>query len=111
MTTIAPRDLRNHTAALLKQVADGVEVTVSVNGEPAALITRAGGRRRAGVLTSELPTLLDRHDPNLSLAGVVAWISEGRRTTWAPFGDPGAGRHQRLVLSRAWPAYWSGESS
>ena len=38
MTTIASRDLRNHTAEVLRQVADGTPVTITVNGKPVAQI-------------------------------------------------------------------------
>lgn len=76
-STIASRDLRNHTAAVLKQVAEGVEVTVTVHGEPAALITRPRHRRRAGLPKAELLAFLDRQEPDPELAGDMAWISEG----------------------------------
>lgn len=77
MATIASRDLRNHTAAVLKQVADGVEVTVTVHGEPAALITRPRHQRRHGLPKSELLALLDRQETDPALATDMAWISEG----------------------------------
>lgn len=38
MTTVASRDLRNHTAAVLRQVANGTPVTITVNGTPVAEI-------------------------------------------------------------------------
>lgn len=77
MATIASRDLRNHTAAVLKQVADGVEVTVTVHGEPAALIVRPRHRRRTGLPKSELLAFLDRQEPDHKLSEDIAWISEG----------------------------------
>jgi prevent-host-death family protein len=77
MTTIASRDLRNHTAAVLKQVADGVDVIVTVHGEPAAVITRPRNRRRAGLPKAELLAFLDRQEPDPRLAEDIAWISEG----------------------------------
>lgn len=77
MTTIASRDLRNHTAAVLKQVADGVEVIVTIHGEPAALITRPRHRRRAGLPKAELLAFLDRQEPDPKLSEDIAWISEG----------------------------------
>ncbi|MEJ5943724.1 type II toxin-antitoxin system prevent-host-death family antitoxin [Pseudokineococcus basanitobsidens] len=39
MTTVASRDLRNHTAEVLRQVAGGTSVTVTVNGRPVAEIS------------------------------------------------------------------------
>ncbi len=77
MSSIASRDLRNHTAAVLKQVADGVEVTVTVHGAPVALITRPQHRRRAGLPKSELLAFLDRQKADRRLSEDMAWISEG----------------------------------
>lgn len=36
MTTVAARDLRNHTAEVLRRVSDGTRVTITVNGRPVA---------------------------------------------------------------------------
>lgn len=77
MTTVAFEDLRNHTADVLRQVADGAEVVVTVDGEPVALITRPRHRRRSGLPKSELLTLLDRQSSDPTLADDMAWISEG----------------------------------
>jgi antitoxin (DNA-binding transcriptional repressor) of toxin-antitoxin stability system len=38
MTTRASQDLRNQTAEVLRQVADGTPVTITVNGKPVAEI-------------------------------------------------------------------------
>jgi prevent-host-death family protein len=38
MSTVAARDLRNHTAEVLRQAADGTPVTITVNGVPVAEI-------------------------------------------------------------------------
>lgn len=84
MTTIASRDLRNHTASVLKQVADGVDVTVTVRGEPAALITRPRHRRRPGLPKAEFMALLDRQGPDPTLADDIAWISEGSTDELGP---------------------------
>ncbi|HWC22764.1 MAG TPA: type II toxin-antitoxin system prevent-host-death family antitoxin [Flexivirga sp.] len=84
MTTIASRDLRNHTAAVLRQVADGVDVTVTVHGEPVALITQPRHRRRAGIPKAELLALLDRQQPEDTLADDNAWISDGSTEDLGP---------------------------
>lgn len=86
MTTIASRDLRNHTAAVLKQVADGVEVTVTVHGEPVALITRQQLQRRTGLPKAEFLAHLDRQEPDPTLADDMAWISEGSTDDLGPLG-------------------------
>jgi prevent-host-death family protein len=77
MATIASRDLRNHTAAVLKQVADGVEVVVTVHGEPVALITRPRHLRRVGLPKPELLAFLDHQEPDPRLSEDIAWVSEG----------------------------------
>lgn len=61
---------------MLKQVAEGVEVTVTVHGEPAALITRPRHQRRSGLPKAELLAHLDRQVPDPALADDMAWISE-----------------------------------
>lgn len=45
MSTVAARDLRNHTAEVLRQVAGGTHVTVTVNGTPVAEIGPARSTR------------------------------------------------------------------
>ncbi len=84
MTTIASRDLRNHTAAVLKQVADGADVIITVHGEPAAMITRPPHLRRAGVPRAELLALIDRQEQDPMLAEDMAWISEGSSEDLGP---------------------------
>ncbi|MGI8576794.1 MAG: type II toxin-antitoxin system Phd/YefM family antitoxin [Nocardioidaceae bacterium] len=39
MTTVASRELRNHTADVLRQVSGGTHVTITVNGMPVAEIS------------------------------------------------------------------------
>lgn len=47
MASVASRDLRNHTADVLRRVAAGQRITVTVHGAPVAeLIPVAHGRRR-----------------------------------------------------------------
>jgi len=76
MTTVASRDLRNHTADVLRQVSEGAHVTVTVNGTPVAEIVPVRALRRASMSKSDLIALLAVHqaDPGLrddlaSLAG------------------------------------------
>ena len=67
MTTVASRDLRNHTAEVLRQVADGAHVTVTVNGTPVAEIIPVRTLRRASMSKRDLIGLLAHHqaDPGL----------------------------------------------
>lgn len=54
MATVASRDLRNHTADVLRQVADGATVTVTVNGRPVAEISPVSTSRRPSIPRREL---------------------------------------------------------
>ena len=67
MTRVASRDLRNHTAEVLRQVSDGAHVTVTVNGTPVAEIIPVRATRRASMSKRNLIVLLARHraDPGL----------------------------------------------
>lgn len=49
MSTIASRDLRNHTADVLRRVADGDRVTVTVHGKPVAELTPPRTQRQHAV--------------------------------------------------------------
>ncbi|MGI8882184.1 MAG: type II toxin-antitoxin system Phd/YefM family antitoxin [Jatrophihabitans sp.] len=67
MTTVASRDLRNHTAEVLRQVSDGTHVTVTLNGTPVAEISPIRSTRRQFLSKSDLVQLLTHHraDPGL----------------------------------------------
>lgn len=67
MTTIASRDLRNHTADVLRRVAEGTPVTITVNGRPVAEITAVRSARSQFLTRSELLDVLTRRqaDPGL----------------------------------------------
>lgn len=68
MTTVASRDLRNHTADVLRQVADGTPVTVTVNGAPVAEIQPIRSARPQFFGRADLVDLLGHHqaDPGLT---------------------------------------------
>jgi prevent-host-death family protein len=68
MTRVASRDLRNHTAEVLRKVSEGAHVTVTVNGIPVAEISPVRGMRRASIPKHDLIVLLARYqaDPGLS---------------------------------------------
>jgi prevent-host-death family protein len=76
MTVVASRDLRNHTAEILRKVADGDRVTITVNGTPVAELTPVTASRRPSMPKRELVAVLARHqaDPGLSddLAALAA---------------------------------------
>jgi len=58
MGTIASRDLRNHTAAVLDRVRAGERVVVTVHGEPVAEIGPPPDRRPRSLSKVELIRLL-----------------------------------------------------
>lgn len=58
MATIASRDLRNHTAAVLERVRAGESVVVTVHGEPVAEIGPPPSRRPRSLTKAELVRLM-----------------------------------------------------
>lgn len=76
MSTIASRDLRNHTRDVLSRVSQGDIVTITVHGEPVAEITPVIPSMRASLTRSEVIDMLTRH-PEIDehLIGDMAWIS------------------------------------
>lgn len=67
MSTIASRDLRNHTAAVLRQVSGGTNVTITVNGSPVAEISPVRSTRRQFLTKADLHEIMTRlqADPGL----------------------------------------------
>ena len=67
MPTVASRDLRNHTADVLRQVSKGARVTITVNGTPVAEIGPVRTARRASLPKSDLIELIANRqaDPGL----------------------------------------------
>lgn len=68
MTTVASRDLRNHTADVLRQVADGNRVTVTVNGRPVAEITPVRSGRKQFLTKADLRELISSKQADSGLA-------------------------------------------
>lgn len=75
MTVIAARDLRNHTAHVLRQVAEGTRVTVTVNGEPVAEIGPVRAVRRASMSRSDAVHLLSRFQADATLRDDLASLA------------------------------------
>lgn len=75
MPTVASRELRNHTADVLRQVAEGSTVTITVNGEPVAQITRPAATLRAHLPRAEVVRLVEQQRPDPRLRDDLAWIS------------------------------------
>lgn len=67
MTEVGARELRNHTAEVLRQVQEGVRVTVTSRGRPVAELTPIRRERRRPIARAELVRRLGRvqADPDL----------------------------------------------
>jgi prevent-host-death family protein len=67
MSEVASRELRNNTAGVLRRVQDGEEITITVAGRPAALITGIRPERRHWVAKGEFLARINngRADPGL----------------------------------------------
>ncbi len=85
MTSVASRELRNHTAAVLRRVSEGTDVTVTVNGLPVALITRPRSQRPATLTRDRLIQLHEQAPPDPRLRADLAWIAGD---TTDDLGDP-----------------------
>jgi prevent-host-death family protein len=69
MTTVASRDLRNHTADVLRQVADGTRVTITVNGKPVAEISPVRASRPQFFAKADLVGLIAARQADAGLSG------------------------------------------
>lgn len=67
MSEVASRDLRNHTADVLRRAANGEDITITVKGKPVAqLVALAGGPRRPLTRAEMIDLLRTRQaDPGL----------------------------------------------
>lgn len=68
MTTVASRDLRNHTAEVLRQVSAGTTVTITVNGRPVAEISPVRSTRPQFLSKAEVIELVSQHQADPGLA-------------------------------------------
>jgi prevent-host-death family protein len=66
METVASRDLRNHTADVLRRVAAGETVAVTVRGEVVAEIHPPADRRPLSLSREEFLARLVQADPGLT---------------------------------------------
>jgi prevent-host-death family protein len=68
MATVASRDLRNHTAEVLRQVRDGTSVTITVNGDAVAEIRPIRAGRRQFLSRADLVDVVSgrQADPGLT---------------------------------------------
>lgn len=68
MDTVASRELRNQTAGLLRRVADGDSVIITVNGSPAAVLSPVPGLRRPFLTKAQSIELLTQHQTDAGLS-------------------------------------------
>jgi prevent-host-death family protein len=67
MSTVGSRELRNDTAGVLRRVQAGEEMTITVNGQPVAVIAAVQPKRRRWLTKTELVKRLEtsQADPGL----------------------------------------------
>lgn len=86
MSSVASRELRNHTADVLRRVASGERVTITVRGEPVAEIRPAADRRREFVPRGELLGLLERRQADPGLREDLAGLAGDTTADLGPIG-------------------------
>jgi len=67
MTTIPARDLRNHTASVLRQVSEGEHVMISLNGLPVAELIPITSTRRLSLSRAEFLAQLEGRQADAAL--------------------------------------------
>lgn len=72
---VASRELRNGTAGLLKRVAAGEEVVITVNGRPVAQLVPVRRERRRWMSRDDLAERLARHQADPGLRADLARIA------------------------------------
>jgi prevent-host-death family protein len=75
MTTVASRDLRNHTADVLRQVRSGHAVTITVNGDPVAEIRPVRALRKQFLSKADVVTLVAQRQADSGLTADLARLA------------------------------------
>lgn len=73
--TVASRELRNNTAGVLRRVAAGEQLDITVNGERRARLAPLPTSRRRWMSREEFADLLANHQADPGLRDDLAWIS------------------------------------
>ncbi|WP_402371578.1 type II toxin-antitoxin system Phd/YefM family antitoxin [Isoptericola rhizosphaerae] len=76
MSTIASRDLRNHTAEVLRRVAAGDHVTVTQHGAPVAEIGPVTSTRARSLRRAELQKILGAVQADAGLREDLAALAD-----------------------------------
>ena len=75
MQTISARKMRDRMSAVLDGISRGEGYTITVHAQPVAELRPIVNRRRPFIPISEVLALLDRQDPDLTLAADMDWIT------------------------------------
>jgi prevent-host-death family protein len=75
MATVASRDLRNHTAEVLRRVSGGTRLTITVNGQAVAELGPVRSARPRFFTKSDLLTVLGQHQADPELADDLARLA------------------------------------
>jgi prevent-host-death family protein len=75
MSLVASRDLRNHTADILRRVAEGERVTITVNGRAVAELGPTRATRRPTISKPELIEVLSRHQADAGMRTDLAALT------------------------------------
>lgn len=86
MDTVASRELRNHTADLLRRVAQGGSVIVTVNGSPAAMLSPVPDARRPFLTRAQSTALLTRYQADAGLTADLAELAGETTDELGPVG-------------------------
>lgn len=74
MAEVPSRELRNNTAAVLRRVQAGEEITITVRGKPVAEVVPVGSRRKKGLTFEELFDRLEKIPYDPTFAKDMEWI-------------------------------------
>jgi prevent-host-death family protein len=75
MSMVASRELRNDTAGVLRRVQAGEEVTITVNGQPVAVMAAVRRRRRRWLTKAELVQRLQTSQADTGLREDLAELA------------------------------------
>jgi prevent-host-death family protein len=75
MSMVASRELRNDTAGVLRRVQAGEDVTITVNGQPVAVIAAIQPKRRRWLTKGELVKRLESSQADAGLREDLAELA------------------------------------
>lgn len=86
MGAVASRDLRNHTADVLRRVASGERVSITVHGEVVAELVPVEAKRPRAFRRAQALDVLASHGADPGLRADLAWISGDTTDDLGPLG-------------------------